>query len=136
MKKIITLMLALLPLVAFSQQPTNPLPHNVLTPQDTTIKLDHSAYQASADMSMGLHSAGQSMINSVLFDILGVATFAIASDVAKKDTDSANALMAIGGGFVAVGLIMLISAGMDLKSSAKSSIKIHPIPSGVSIDLD
>ena len=136
MKKIITLMLALLPLVAFSQQPTNPLPHNILTQQDTIIKFDYAAYQATIEMTEELHEAGQHIINSVLFDVLGAAAFAISADVIKKDNASANHLMGVGVGCVIIGLYMLVNAGLDLKAASKASSRIHPIPNGVSINLD
>ena len=136
MKKIITLIFALLPLVAFSQQPTNPLPHNILTPQDTIIKFDYAAYQATTEMTEELRKAGQHIINSVLFDMIGAAAFAISADVIKKDNASANLLMGVGGGCVIIGLVMLVNAGLDLKAASKASSRIHPIPNGVSIDLN
>ena len=135
MKKILLFLAAITIAATASAQykPSNE-PFNILAPKDTTIKIDNAAYQAHDDFSYYLNSAGKNIITSVVLDGIGVASALIGTQ--QKNQEKATIFYVVGVGSVVVGVIFLLNAGLDLKSASESHRKIHPIPNGVSIDLN
>ena len=135
MKRILLLLAALtIAATASAQYKPNNEPFNILAPKDTTIKIDNAAYQAHDDFSYYLNSAGKNIITSVVLDGIGVASALIGTQ--QKNQEKATIFYVVGVGSVVVGVIFLLNAGLDLKSASESHRKIHPIPNGVSIDLN
>jgi hypothetical protein len=135
MKKIITLMLALLPLMASAQwKPENKLPYNVLTPQDSSSKFDAYSYAAHEDFSKYLKSAGKDIITSLVFDAIGVASVVVGTQ--QNNPEVSKILYVAGVGCGVIGVVFILNAGLDLIGAAEAHRSIHPTPNGVSIDLN
>lgn len=137
MKHTITIIaLLLITAIASAQNKptTQPLPHNVLAPQDTLLPYDFAAYQAHDDFSYYLNSAGKDIITSVVLDGIGLASVIIGTQV--KNEAAAMGLTIAGAGLAIFGVGFLMAAGVDLKKASDAHRRIHPIPNGVSINLD
>ena len=135
MKKIITLMLALLPIMDSSQwKQENKLQYNVLTPQDSSSMFDAYSYAAHEDFSKYLKSAGKDIITSIVFDAIGVASVVIGTQ--QNDVEVSKMLYAVGTGCGVVGMVFILNAGLDLIGAAEVHKSIHLTPNGVSIDLN
>lgn len=137
MKHTITIIaLLLITAIASAQNKptTQPLPHNVLAPQDTLLPYDFAAYQAHDDFSYYLNKAGKNIITSVVLDGIGMVSTVIGTQ--QKDAETSKMFYVAGVGSVIIGVIFLLNGGLDLKSASESHRKIHPIPNGVSINFD
>ena len=136
MKKVIIMLAAMIALSASAQSNPAPstLPHNVLSPQDSTFLFDQSAYQAHNDFSYHLDKAGKHIVTSIVLEGVGLASSVIG--LQEKSTQVSEMFYLAGAGFAITGVVFLFSAGRELQVAAESHRRIHPIPYGVSIKLN
>jgi hypothetical protein len=135
MKKIITLILALLPIMASAQwKQENKLQYNVLTPQDSSSMFDSYSYAAHEDFSKYLKSAGKDIITSLVFDAIGVASVVVGTQQNNPEVSKILYVAGVGCGVICV--VFILNAGLDLIGAAEAHRSIHPTPNGVSIDLN
>ena len=86
-----------------------------------------------------LYKAGKNLTWSVVWAGASAASSWIASDMANNNgtnDDSYKIMYGVSVGCAAAALICIISAASNLKEAGKLQQKIHPIPGGVSIDID